>query len=64
MTEVKKCIRSLAVCGLILTVPILPNTGMTPMQFPADRSPFAISNAPSLEACSYWDVIASICITQ
>ena len=34
MSEVKKCIRSLAVCYLLLAVTIFPETGMIPKQFP------------------------------
>lgn len=37
MTEVKKCIRSLAVCYLLLAVTILPETGMIPIRFPTYR---------------------------
>ena len=37
MTEVKKCIRSLAVCYLLLAVTIFPETGMIPKQFPTYR---------------------------
>ena len=37
MSEVKKCIRSLAVCYLLLAVTIFPETGMIPKQFPTYR---------------------------
>lgn len=37
MTEVKKCIKSLAVCYLLLASTILPNTGIIPIQFPTYR---------------------------
>ena len=37
MSEVKKCIRSLAVCYMLLAVTIFPETGMIPKQFPTYR---------------------------
>ena len=37
MSEVKKCIRSLAVCYLLLAVTIFPETGMLPIRFPTYR---------------------------
>lgn len=64
MTEVKKCIRSLAMCCPIPAVAILSNIGTLLMQFLAGRSSFAISNVPPLETHPDWDVIAGICVTK
>ena len=64
MTEVKKCIGSLAMCCPIPAVAILSNIGTLLMQFLAGRSSFAISSVPPLETHPDWDVIAGICITK
>lgn len=64
MTEVKKSIRSLAMCCPIPAIAILSNIGTLLMQFLTGCSPFAISNVPSLETHPDWDVIAGICFTK
>lgn len=64
MTEVKKTIRSLAMCCPIPAVAILSNIGTLLMQFLTGRPPFSISNVPSLETHPDWDVIAGICFTK
>lgn len=64
MTEVKKSIRSLAMCCPIPAVAILSNIGALLMQFLTGRSSFAISNVPSLETHQDRDVIAGICFTK
>ena len=64
MTEVRKCIGSLAMCCPIPAVAILSNIGTLLMRFLAGRSSFAISNVPPLETHPDWDVIAGIRITK